>query len=115
MEEIEGEVINELVKSSGSKKKHKKRKKNKKSKMRRRRSRRGESSSADESVDSFDENFHDAVLDTNLDTVADRQLKQLAELQEELLELQKASEDDGDSDDDPFLPPSNQEAEVNFL
>ena len=109
--------MKELVQDSDKKKKKKKKKKDKKkSKLRRRQKKVREESSSDEdnSSDSFDEDFEEAVLDTNLDTVADRQLKQLAEIQTELLELQKSSDnDEGQTDNEQRLPPSNQLADCN--
>ena len=109
---------------------NKKNKKKKKKKKPSRRSKHDESTSEEESDNSFDQDFDNAVLDTNLDTAADRQLKQLAEIQAELNELKKVNDDDHDrgsreggdrgpeddsppEDDDPFLPPSNQEVQLN--
>lgn len=106
-------VLAELGKKS--KKKNKKKKKSKKRKSKLRRQREASSGDEDESSDSFDDDFNNAVLDTNLDTAADRQLKQLAEMQQELLDLQKTDNSDAKGsgtegeEDQQYLPPSNQE------
>ena len=113
-------MVSKIVEDGNRKRNKKKRKKSKKSKLKRRRSKREDTS---ESEDSFDEDFKDAVLDTNLDTVADRQLKELADMQKQLNDLQKPIEDDPDCNDgegledeeenrDGRLPASNQEAQL---
>ena len=135
IDNIHTTVVQELTSSFESneskkkkKKKKKKSKKTRKSKLKKKKSKRqelcsDESTQSDES-DSFDDEFDEAVRDTNLDTIASRQLEQLAEIQEELLDLQKPSDDnmtgsdveedplkdDRIADDEPFLPPSNQQA-----
>ena len=70
----------------------------------------GDSSSEDDSPDPFDDVFDEAVRDTNLDNIADRQLKELAVIQEELNELKNGVDSNGPEEDQQFLQPSNQEA-----
>ena len=124
---IEKEIVSELCKETDKnrnkkKKKKKKNKKNKekKSKLRKKQKRAvttSEEGEECESSDSFDEDFDGAVLDTNLDTVADRQLKELSQMQNELKKIWKGTDDDDDDDeednDQNRLPASNQEAEFN--
>ena len=94
--------------TEAEKKKKKKKKKNKKKKSKSSRKKRNESSESesDSDSDSFIDDIADAIEHTNLDTEADRQLKQLAEIQKELDELRRGS---SEGEDDLF-PPSNQEA-----
>lgn len=119
MESIQQAVVTEIVRSANRNKKNKKKKdKKRKSKSRKLRRRRSKSkrhdSSDEESEDSFDDDFNEAVIYTNLDTTADRQLSELAKMQKELLDLQKPSDDEEQSDQD-FLPASNQEAQFHKL
>ena len=68
--------------------------------------------------------MNEALREPSPDPEAERQRKVLDQLQEELLDLQKTTDDDepgplarqeadpldvGDIDDQPYLPPSNQE------
>lgn len=101
-------ALKELVYESSNKKSKKNKKKKKKSKLRRR-IKKEKFSSDDESSDSFNEDFQEAVLDTNLDTVAERQLQQLSDMQTELNDLQKATDDDNEEEVGRlYHPPSNQ-------
>ena len=92
------------------KKKKKKSKKQKKTKLRRRHKR--YSTSEAESEDPFDDALEEAVRDTHLDNIADHQLKELADMQKELKDLQANSDSSGEEDHQPFLPASNQQAQV---
>ena len=115
MDNINEKVIKEIVSNTHHDKKKKKKKKKKKSKDKKKdrsrsRRRRRDSTSAEESEDPFYDAFNEAVLDTNLDTAAERQLKQLAHIQAELDDLRKPIEED---DEQQFIPPSNQQAQDN--
>ena len=96
IDNIHDSVLKELVQQT-DKKKRKKKKKAKKSKLRRSRSKVDDTYSEGES-DSFEENFQNAVLDTNLDKVADRQLRELSKMQSELNELRNSDHDDNNDD-----------------
>ena len=99
-------------KQKKKKKKKKKNKKNKKTKRNRESSSEGENSD----VDPFDDVLHEAVRDSHLDNIAARQLKELADIQAELLKLQQSSNKEDTSsqsegeEDDQYNPPSNQQA-----
>lgn len=99
---------------------------------RRRRHRSSKGSSAEESDDVFDdtdasEEAESSHVERERDPEAVRQLKVLEELQEELLDLQKTSDDDFDPDnpngdggndddgnDQRYISPSNQEAQSGY-
>ena len=115
--DIHDDVVNELLtsvedNSQTRKKKNKKKKKKKKTKK----YKKNESSSNvdDSDVDPFDNVLHDAVRDTHLDNMAENQLKELAEIQKELLKLQQSSDEgmssDNEEEDNQYNPPSNQQA-----
>lgn len=119
LDQIHNAIVRELMDtmegSSGSTKKKKSKKE--KSKVRRSNSKRY-CSSGDESDDLFEE-----LRENTRDPEALRQLKVLEQLQEELLDLQKTSDEEFDvdnpngvdDDDAPgYQPPSNQQA-VNFF
>ena len=112
---VDDKVVQEIFSEDSGRKKKKKKKKKSKSKLRRRRRTRRYSSPEAESEDPFDDVFDEAVRDTHLDNIAERQLKELDEMQKDLKDLQGGSDPHPNTaeDDQQYLPPSNQEAQYN--
>ena len=120
---IHDAVVKELIKSINGGTEKKKKKKNKKSSTGRHQSKRADSSKRDDinrSNSKLDDSMDES--DDSRDPEAIRQLAVLEKLQEELLDLQKTSEEEFDFDDssrdnddrDGYLPPSNQQAQQHY-